>query len=124
MKKTVFKSLALMLVVAMVGVLVVACAPASNPDKAKKALEDNDYVVVKLDNYLNLEGVDCVVTGTKGLLSGDPQSVTIVYFEDNASAKDAWDEIKDKAGEGEDVVIKKSGKMIYFGTKQAIKDAK
>ena len=54
--------------------------------------------------------------------------ITIFYYADAKAANDAWDKVKEEAesekDEDVDLIIKKSGKMIYFGTKNAIEAAK
>ena len=122
MKNTIIKIVALALIAVMACALLVACAPNSDPDKAVAALKENGYTAVKVDDYMGLDGVECAVTGVKGLLSGD--MVVIVYFEDRASANAAWDELKEEAEDEENYVIEKSGKMIYFGTEEAVKAAR
>lgn len=131
--KTFVKVLALSLVAVMMCAVLVSCGgPASDPDKAAKALEDADYIVVKADDKVSLalyetmgvKKLECVITA----YNEDEEGIVIFYFEDKAAANDAWETIEEEAKEAtkdeEDIVIKKSGKMIYYGTKQAIKDAK
>ena len=131
--KTFLKVLALSLVAVLMCATLVSCGgPASDPDKAAEALEDADYVVIKADDKISLAtydalGVDdleCVITA----FNEDEEGIVIFYFEDKDAANDAWEAIEEIAEEAaeeeEDLVIKKSGKMIYYGTKQAIKDAK
>lgn len=131
--KTFAKVLALALVAVMMCAALVSCGgPASDPDKAAKALEDADYIVVKADDKVSLalyetmgvKKLECVITA----YNEDEEGIVIFYFEDKAAANDAWETIEEEAKEAtkdeEDIVIKKSGKMIYYGTKQAIKDAK
>ena len=121
------KITAVVLVAVMALALLVACGPASDPDKAKKALEDNGYTVVNLPAG-GIAGIKAIVSGTKGLLSGNAQTITIYYFNDAESANNAWEEIKDKSDkeskDKSDWVVAKSGAMIYYGTSQAVKDAR
>ena len=122
------KITAVALIAIMALAVLVACGPASSPDKAEKALKSNDYVVtnVKGSGYT---GLTAVVTGTKVSLS-DPQFIMIYYFESASAANDAWESIKSDAEKNSnkkndsDWVVAKSGKLIYFGTKQAVKDAR
>ena len=134
MKKTI-KILSLALVAVMAVAMLVACGPASDYKKAEKALKDNKYAVVTVDNKLALG----VTTALIGAESGDivatvvgtngDEVVNIWYFKDSSTAKKYWDKAKEygenqKKDKDSDWVVKKSGKMIYFGTKQAVKDAK
>ena len=137
MKKSIIKVLALALVVVMSCALLVACAPAKDPADAKAALEENGYAVTKLDNeglgklafaafeIAGIENATNVVSGT----NNDGEHVTIFYFEDNAAANDEWEDVQEYANDENkddesDWVCKKSGNMIYFGTKAGVKAAK
>ena len=130
MKKTI-KILALALVAVLAVAMLVACGPASNPDKAEKALEGNGYAVAKVTSALildpqaiaaGLEKGDIVATITAS--NKDGEMISITYFKSSSVASKYWKEHKDEVPDDDKVVVKKSGKMIYFGTKQAIKDAK
>ncbi len=127
MKKTI-KIVALALVAVMCVAMLASCfgpKPNSDPEKAKAALEENGYTVS--DIPLNYKGLDTVVFATKGLLSED--NVTILYFIDKESAEDAFedirqDEVDEEDEENENYICEQSGKMVYFGHKNAIKAAK
>lgn len=138
MKKTV-KILALALVAVMAVAMLVACGPASNPDKAAKALEKNGYTVTKITNeskagemtlntqakFMGLEDGDIVATVSA--MNEDKEFITITYFASSSAAKKAWDKSQEAKGDDEEdseIVTKLSGKMIYAGTKKAIKAAK
>ena len=123
------KITAVALVAVMVLAALVACGPAADPDKAVSALKSNDYVAGKVTTG-GYSGMVAMVTGTKGLLTGNLQTITIYYFESTSAANDAWEKIKSDSDKDKeknkdsDWVCKKSGKVIYFGTKQAVKDAR
>lgn len=130
MKKTFVRILTLALVAVMTCGMLVSCGgPASDPDKAVKALEKNDYVAKNFDSDLAklsfswAGDVEAVVTGIK-----KGEAITIIYYEDASAAKDAWEKVEkhfdDENDDDSDFVIKRSGKMIYCGTKDAVKDAK
>ncbi len=137
MKKTFVKLIALAMVAALACIVLASCGgPNTDPDKALESLEKNDYVAEKVDSKLSLAGfsvlgiddLDCVVTG----VNEDGESIIIFYFEDAEAASDEWDdiekyaeELKEEAeDENIDLVVKQSGKMIYVGSKAAIKAAK
>lgn len=137
MKKSIIKVLALVLVVVMSCTLLVACAPAKDPADAKAALEKNGYTATKIDNEglaaigfaiftaAGIEDLKSVVSGT----NDDGEHVTIFYFEDADAANDEWEDVQkyadgEKDDEESDWVLKKSGNMIYFGTKAGVKAAK
>ena len=123
------KKFARILAVALVAVtlcltLTSCFGPAKDPADAKSALEDAGYLVVKVDTDLLLpDGVEATVLGTT-----DDDYILITYYEDSDAVNEAWDDAqedaKDLEEKYEDIVCKKSGKMIYIGTKQAVKDAK
>ena len=126
------KILALTLVLIMSVAMFASCAaPNKDPEKAKEALEDNDYTVQMIDGDLAgklMDGLEAYVAA----FDDDENAVFIYYFKDKDAANDAWDEIEEEIKELEEeakeedveIVSKKSGKMIYFGTKDAVKAAK
>ena len=135
MKKLV-KVLAVVLVMLTLS-LAVACAPNANPEKAKESLEKNGYAVslttdaiglAITERILGLDRGDLVAVLTAGNEEGE--AITIVYFEEADDARDCYKEYKDDLkelletdDEEKEIVAKQSGKMIYIGTKAAIKVA-
>lgn len=130
------KIMALVLVVAMGVAMLVACAPASDPDKALSALKKNGYTAAKDTTVIpaglalfGVKGVDCVVSGTNGT-EGKEGHVYIVYFLSKDAADTAWESVqkyakeKDSESKDSDWEIKKSGKMIYWGNSNGIKSAR
>lgn len=128
------KIIALSIAVIMCVALLVACGPSSNPDKARKALEDDGYIVMKInpdsigvDEDSLPKDLECIISGTK---VKDEELVVICYFKTAKAASDAWEEIQKEAEEQQgneedsDWVCEKSGKMIYYGTKDAVKAAR
>lgn len=140
MKKTI-RIFAVVLSVLLLALALVACAPKNDPDKAKAALEKNGYTAVKTTGYVSggyVSGVvsallggestiDATVTGTKDIKDADgkttkTESVTIIYYKTSADAKEAWKSWSE-ADRDRYEVAKCSGRMIYFGTKAAVKAA-
>ena len=135
------KIMAVALVAVMALALLVSCGPASDPDKALAALKGNDYkAATKLTDAISLGLTEAALGSERGdlvaIVSGSKtddnqklQTVTILYFKDAASASKAWNKAQEYA-EGEkdkdasDWVVAKSGAMIYYGTSQAVKDAR
>ena len=120
--------LALTLVLIMSVALFASCAaPNKDPEKAKEALEKNDYEVLLVD-----KGLDALYKGLEAYLVAadeeDENGLMVYYFESADAANEAWDDMQDEIEEmkkeEEDLIAKKSGKMIYIGTKDAIKAAK
>ncbi len=132
------KKLVLSIVLAMVmvlGIVLCACGPNSDPAAAKITLQDNGYKAIEDKlitpnalKVLGVEGISTVISGTK-TVDKKTEHVTIIYFETTDAANAGWDKVQeyasdDKEEEDTDWTIVKSGKMIYYGTKQAIKAAR
>ena len=130
------KALTIISVVAIVTILAVtlmACVP-SDYTKAESNLKDAGYTVVTykegdllfktMTTAMGIENATAIVTGQKGLEEG----ITIIYFKDSKSAKNAFESFKkemdeeSKDSKDKEYVVKQSGKIIYGGTKQAVKD--
>lgn len=134
MKKLV-RIISLALVAVLLGAALVSCGgPNADPAKAKAALDEANYLVTETDNdfaigavelALGIDDLECVVAGV-----AKEDAIAIYYFEDAKAAKTAFETMKTKTDkiledvEEDKVVAKCSGKMVYFGTKQAVKDAK
>ena len=127
MKKSI-KIFAVALTFVMLALTLVSCAPKKDHDKAAQALKDKEYFTT------NTIGLTCdyIVTGTKTVKDKDGnvkiEHVTIRYYKDSKTAKEDWENYKEATDDqnkdnASDWVVKKSGKMIYFGTKAAIKAA-
>ena len=130
--------LCLALVAVMLCATLASCGgPASNPDDAVAALKENGYTAAKdtliVPAALKLAGVkdiDTVISGTK--IEEDVfETITVIYFTDSDAAEAAFEKVENYASEKKDDkaeesnwVVEQSGAMIYFGTKQAVKDAK
>ena len=136
MKKA-LRILALAMVSVMLCMTLVSCGgPNADPDKALEALKENgvtwavkdDIGAPALLKVGGVNGVDCVVSGT-GKIDGEFAHITIIYFDEADDAKDAFEKVEElankdkKDAEDSDWVFKKSGKMIYYGTKDAVKAA-
>ena len=137
MKKTI-KFISVAMVAVMLCLTLASCgAPNADPDKALASLKENgitwaskdDTVKPGLLKLAGVDGVECVVSGT-GKIDGEFAHVTIIYFYKAEDAKNEWDDVEKYAEDDkEDAkdsewVFKKSGKMIYYGTKSAVDAAK
>lgn len=139
--KTFAKVLCLSLVAVMLCATLASCAPAAKAEDALAALKENGYTAVKSDLLgaaglaaLGIKGVDSVVSGTKTEKKDDKttiETITIIYFTDADSAKTAEEKLTTKSDEEKkendnesNWVFKRSGKMVYFGTKAAVKAAR
>ena len=136
--KTTLRFTALLAIIAIICATFVSCgAPDSDPSKAVKKLKENNVNWAFVDDYglplslklFGVEGVDTTVTGT-GKIDDKYAHITIVYFHEAKDAKTAYEKVEKYSqknkGEADDSewIVKRSGKMVYFGTKEAIKAAK
>lgn len=124
MKKSIIKVLAFTLVaVVMCAILVSCAAPNADPKKAEKALEEAGYIVMLNDSAFLPDGVKATLLAYK-----DGEYLVVSYYDDTEALNEDWEDAQDEAKELEEeyegVVCKKSGKMIFIGTEQAVKDAK
>ncbi len=124
--------------VALVLVLLttlVACAP-KDAEAAKKKLEKKDYTVyvgnTEEVNFLKLGlaalgvEVDSIVMGVKGEEDKDGDAVVGLFFDSKNVAKEQMEKVEkfvnNMGDKDEKPVIKQSGRWIYFGTEQGVKD--
>lgn len=121
MKKALrLSSLAVLL---MAVIALVSCAP-KDLDSATKKMEKKGYNCVEdklvVPTALKLAKVDveaCFVATKEG------ETVTAILFADKKTANDSYDAVKQYAEDhGAKSEAKKSGKWIYYGTEQAMKD--
>ena len=133
MKKRILSVIAVLALAAVLAVAMVACIP-SDPDKAAENLKAADYLVDVEDGSVSMGVMGIVADGIEAVVSGTSddftEGVTIFYFEDSDSAKSFYEsdfisEMKEEAeAESEELVIKRQGKIVYAGTKEAIKAAR
>lgn len=137
--KNFVRIIALALVTVFVCATFASCAlmgPNADPEKAEKSLEKKGYAVDVADDKVSLglvalktglSDLECVVTAINKDDLKD--SVVIYYFADKEAADKAWEKYFEKAVEvakeqDSEVIIKKSGKMIWTGAKDAINAAR
>lgn len=125
MKRIISAILVCVLMMGCVLALVSCGGPKKNPEKAKKALEDAKYTVVLLEGDKAGEGIEAMLTAVSEDMKNQ---ISIVWYEKKADAKDAYKEAKEALEEmgdaAENMVVGKSGKMVWMGTKEAVKAAK
>lgn len=129
------KILSLALASILLCMTLVSCGgPNKDPDKAVAALKEEGYTAVKggslsagFLSVLGIKDVETVVTATK-----EGEFLTVLYFKDKDAAKTAEENVKkqsendkkEQKEEDSDWTFGRSGALIYFGTKDAVKDAK
>lgn len=136
MKKT-LRLISVALVAVMLCLALASCGgPNSNPDKALEALKKNGVTFATKDTIfipralkaLGVEGVTDAVSGT-GFIKEKAAHITIIYFESAVAANNAFEGVEKYSNtiKNDDLkdnwVFEKSGKMIYFGTTEAVKAA-
>lgn len=127
MKKVLkLSSLAILLVALLT---LTACVPSA--DKAKEKMTDAGYVTLdtksifgnddsKVENiFYFAEGDNVVQAGANVLTGGD--WVVAIYYKETADAKEAYDKYKESKDD-EESAVKRSGKCVYYGTEQGMKD--
>lgn len=113
MKKAVSVAAVVMLV-AMLAVCLVACAP-KNPDAAQSKMEKAGYTVLKIEDK-DAEGCQGAFSATKGLINGE--GIFAFYFDSKDSAK----KFVEDTGKWGGKELQQSGKWAYAGTEAAIKE--
>ena len=137
--KNILRFAAVAMVAIMLCLTLASCGgPNADPDDALAALKENGVTWATKDNtarpatykLAGIDGVECVVSGI-GKIEEEYAFIKIIYFETKDDANDAWEKIQDDFEEDKEDskeesnwVCKKSGKMIYYGTKNAIDAAK
>lgn len=119
--KKVVSVIAVVALVAIMATVLVACVP-TDPAKAESNLKEAGYLVAPLP-LLGVAGVDEVIMATTL-----EERIIIVYFESSDAASEFYGDkdyeklLKEELGI-EDAVYKKQGKIVYLGTKEAVKAA-
>ena len=131
MKRIISAVLVCILMVGCVFALASCGGPNKDPKKAAEALEDAKYMVELEDEFEEDSKIEAMIEA----FSEDGKNfVSIVYYADADDAKEAYDEAKEnlddmkelykELGIEADIEIGKSGKVVWMGTKDAIKAAK
>jgi hypothetical protein len=147
------KILAAVMLVAIVAMTFASCGLFGlDLEKVEDRLEDKDYKVYYVDDLENTDdmgfeelgalmsisfmfeefGIDeTPVAGLMGSSEDDEENAFFAAEFESASdasdaydsLKDAWDEYTEDADDDVKVTYGKSGKVVYFGTVQGVKDA-
>lgn len=120
MNKKVLAIISIIALVAILGVCLVAC----NADSYAKRLDKAGYHVETLqgDDAKEEAGgadVEWVVAAAKGT-----DSVVVIKFKNTDDAKDFEDNAVTGSAFGKTLACERSGKIVLYGTKDAVKAAK
>ena len=138
------KKFAKVMALAMVAVLslaaLVACGPASDPNKAEAALKENGYAPTHLNGTIST-GVTAGILGLKGedvtdivfAINKDGDGIIAIYCKDSATAKSVLSKAQENLKKIEETLqikfegesnVQRSGKVLYTGTEAGIKAAR
>ena len=114
-KKAIISVVAVVLLVAVLATVLVAC----NMEDYQKRLDKAGYAIVggKVDS----DSIEWALTATKAGSGLSIETVTVTKYKNSDDAKDAYNDAKENLSDGWSV--KRHGKVVVFGTKQAVKDA-
>ncbi len=119
MNKKVMALVAVIALVAILGVCLVAC----NAESIQKKLEKADYTCTSYEAGKDDDGASIewkVVAKKKGL---NADYVTVTKFANTDDAKEYEKNVATGSVGGFTVVVKRIGKVCYYGTEQGVKDA-
>ncbi len=147
MKKRITIITAALVLILTCAMVLAACGPSADPETAKQNLKDDGYDAAVYDgdslvfktafSLFGIENVDKILVGSN-FKDDSFEFVTVFYFGSSKDAKNAVDQVKKYAESKEEEKEKeqkkdegsiewafgKSGKMIWFGTKAAVKSAR
>ena len=127
MKKIISTLLICVLLIGCVAVLAACGAPSSDPKEAKANLEEEGYTVELREN---VDGYAATLYAYKNNVNQKKfDEIYIYYFKDSAAANKAWEKTiknevesakKRAAKEEMELISERQGKVIYYGTQDAI----
>lgn len=119
MNKKVMAIVAVIALVAILGICLVAC----NAESIQKKLEKADYSCTSYEAGKDDDGasIEWKVYAKKNGLNAD--YVTVTKFTNTDDAKEYEANVPTGSVGGFTVVVKRIGKVCYYGTEQGVKDA-
>lgn len=123
MKKKILSVVAILMIAAMLTVVLTACVPGS-AEKAKEKMKKADYVAENTGFSIGS------IEDSFFAVNADGDSVLAIWYKETEDAKAAEEDLGVivkaflKAKKLEDAGITRSGKCLYTGTEQGIKDFK
>ncbi|MBO4554770.1 MAG: hypothetical protein J5713_03220 [Clostridia bacterium] len=116
-KKVIISIIAVILLVAVLGTVLVAC----NKEDYEKRLEKKGYSFGSVTDLLGAAGLQSSTVEWSLSAAKDNESVSIVKYRNSDDAKDAYDSYKKNLKDG--YAVRRHGKIVVYGTKQGVKDA-
>ena len=116
-KKVIVSIIAVILLVAVLGTVLVAC----NKEDYQKRLEKKGYSVGSGTDVLGAFGLSSNTVEWSLSAVKDNEGVSITKYRNGDDAKDAYDSYKKNLKDG--YAVKKVGKIVIYGTKQGVRDA-
>lgn len=135
MKKKIIAIVAILALVAILGTVLVAC---NNEKDFRKRLQEAGYELMSKDNMERMmsetpednedwDSIEWIVGGVKfSLLSIATENydmVLVVKFKNNDKAQEFYEEMQKNNDEEDNLIVERQGKIVFYGTKQGIKDA-
>ena len=116
-KKVIISIIAVILLVAVLGTVLVAC----NKEDYQKRLEKKGYSVGSGTDVLGAFGLSSNTVEWSLSAVKDNEGVSITKYRNGDDAKDAYDSYKKNLKDG--YAVRRHGKIVVYGTKQGVKDA-
>ena len=116
-KKVIISIIAVILLVAVLGTVLVAC----NKEDYQKRLEKKGYSVGSGTDVLGAFGLSSNTVEWSLSAVKDNEGVSITKYRNGDDAKEAYDSYKKNLKDG--YAVKKVGKIVIYGTKQGVRDA-
>lgn len=119
MSKKVMAVVAVVALVAILGICLVAC----NAESIQKKLEKANYTCTSYEAGKDDDGasIEWKVVAMKNGLNAD--YVTVTKFAETDDAKEYESSVPTASVGGIKLVVKRIGKVCYYGTEQGVKDA-
>lgn len=116
-KKVIISIIAVILLVAVLGTVLVAC----NKEDYQKRLDKKGYSFGSATDVLNAFGFSSNTVEWSLYAVKDNDSVSIAKYRNSDDAKESYENYKKNLKDG--YKVKKVGKIVIYGTEQGVRDA-
>lgn len=116
-KKVIISIIAVILLVAVLGTVLVAC----NKEDYQKRLEKKGYSVASATDLIGAVGLQSSTVEWSLTATKDNEAVSITKYRNADDAKKDYEDAKKNLRDG--YAVKKLGKIVIYGTKQGVRDA-